>query len=66
MRVAALKGLMDYHDNATSLAVYKLLADTKYPVRLTAAAAYLRTTGTPGPPITWATQVRSVPGKTKQ
>ena len=31
--------------------IYKLFADTKYPVRLSAAAAYLRTTGTPGPPI---------------
>jgi HEAT repeat protein len=66
VRVAALKGLMDYHDSATSLAIYKLFADTKYPVRLTAAAAYLRTTGTPGPPITWAAQVRSVQARTKQ
>jgi HEAT repeat protein len=65
VRVAALKGLMDYHDNATSLAVYKLLADTKYPVRLTAAATYLRTTGTPGPPIVLP-PLRSVPGKIKQ
>ena len=51
VRAAALKGLMEYHDNATSMAIYKLFADSKYPVRLTAAAAYLRTTGTPGPPI---------------
>jgi HEAT repeat protein len=50
VRVAALKGLMGYSDDATSMAVYKLFADSKYPVRLTAAAAYLRTTGTPGPP----------------
>jgi hypothetical protein len=32
------------------MAVYALLADSKQPVRLTAAAAYLRTTGVPGPP----------------
>jgi hypothetical protein len=51
VRAAALKGLMDYHDSATQTAVYELLADAKQPVRLTAAAAYLRTTGTPGPEI---------------
>jgi hypothetical protein len=50
VRVAAAKALMDYHDKATSKAVYELLADPKRPVRLTAAAAYLRTTGVPGPP----------------
>jgi HEAT repeat protein len=50
VRAAAAKALMDYHDNATSQAVYALLTDNKQPVRLTAAAAYLRTTGTPGPP----------------
>jgi hypothetical protein len=33
------------------MAVYALFADPKYPVRLTAAATYLRTTGTPGPGI---------------
>lgn len=49
VRAAAAKALADYHDDATSLAVYALLADSKQPVRLTAAAAYLRTTGTPGP-----------------
>jgi HEAT repeat protein len=52
VRVAALKGLMEYRDNATSMAVYKLFGDHRYPVRLTAAAVYLRTTGTPGPGIT--------------
>ena len=51
VRAAGLKGLMEYRDNPTSMAVYKLFVDPKYPVRLTAAAAYLRTTGTPGPPI---------------
>ena len=49
VRAAAAKALGDYHDKATSVAIYPLFADKKYPVRLTAAAAYLRTTGTPGP-----------------
>jgi len=49
VRAAAAKALVDYHDKATSSAVYALLIDPKQPVRLTAAAAYLRTTGTPGP-----------------
>lgn len=49
VRVAALKGLIDYRDKATSDAVYPLLADNKTAVRLTAASIYLRTTGTPGP-----------------
>jgi hypothetical protein len=52
VRAAAAKALMVYHDKATSDAVFALLADNKQPVRLTAAAAYLRTTGTPGPPVT--------------
>jgi HEAT repeat protein len=50
VRAAAAKALVDYRDNATSMAIYALFADTKQPVRLTAAAAYLRTTGVPGPP----------------
>jgi hypothetical protein len=49
VRAAAAKALVDYHDEATQKAVYALLADNKQPVRLTAAAAYLRTTGVPGP-----------------
>ncbi len=49
VRAASAKAMAGYHDNATSMAVYALLADPKQPVRLTAAAAYLRTTGTPGP-----------------
>jgi len=49
VRAAAAKALADYHDKATSMAIYPLFADKKYPVRLTAAAAYLRTTGVPGP-----------------
>jgi HEAT repeat protein len=51
VRAAAAKALADYHDAATSKAVYALLSDPKQPVRLTAAAAYLRTTGTPGPEL---------------
>ncbi len=49
VRAAAAKGLVDYRDQPTSTALYALFVDPKYPVRLTAAAAYLRTTGTPGP-----------------
>lgn len=49
VRAAAAKALVDYRDAATSTAVYALLVDPKRPVRLTAAAAYLRTTGVPGP-----------------
>jgi HEAT repeat protein len=51
VRAAAAKSLVDYRDKETSMAIYKLFADPKQPVRLTAAAAYLRTTGVPGPPI---------------
>jgi hypothetical protein len=43
------------------MAVYALLTDSKQPVRLTAAAAYLRTTGVPGPPA--AVAVKSVNAK---
>jgi len=49
LRAAAAKALAENHDRTTSNAIYDLFADKKYPVRLTAAAAYLRTTGTPGP-----------------
>jgi HEAT repeat protein len=52
VRAASAKALVDYHDKPTSDAVYALLEDPKQPVRLTSAAAYLRTTGTPGPPPT--------------
>jgi HEAT repeat protein len=51
VRAASAKGLVEYRDKATSMAIYALFADAKQPVRLTAAAAYLRTTGVPGPPI---------------
>ena len=57
VRAAAAKALADYRDTATSTALYPLFADKvnpllaekMLPVRLTAAAAYLRTTGVPGP-----------------
>ena len=49
VRATAAKALVGYRDRATSNAVFLLLNDPKYPVRLTAAAAYLRTTGVPGP-----------------
>jgi HEAT repeat protein len=55
VRAAAAKALADYRDKATSMAIYALFADPKYPVRLTSAAAYLRTTGTPGPAIMGST-----------
>ena len=51
VRAAAAKALVDYHDKPTQMAVYALLEDNKEPVRLTAAAAYLRTTGMPGPGV---------------
>jgi HEAT repeat protein len=54
VRAAAAKGLVDYRDYPTSMAIYGLFVDPKNPVRLTAAAAYLRTTGTPGPNATAA------------
>lgn len=49
VRAAAARGLVDYQDDATSMAIYKLFVDRRNSVRLTAAAAYLRTTGVPGP-----------------
>ena len=51
VRAAAAKGLADYRDNATSAAIYPLFVDSHHAVRLIAAAAYLRTTGVPGPPV---------------
>ena len=49
VRAAAAEALAEYRDSATSMAIYPLFADKKYPARLIAAAAYLRTTGVPGP-----------------
>ncbi len=51
VRAAAAMGLVDYRDSATSAALYPLFVDSKHSVRLIAAAAYLRTTGVPGPPV---------------
>jgi HEAT repeat protein len=45
VRIAAAKALGDYHDKATASSLLDLFQDTKAPVRLTAAAAYLRSTG---------------------
>jgi HEAT repeat protein len=60
VRAATAQALADYHDNATSMAIYPLFADKKVPVRLIAAAAYLRTTGVPGPlPVRTAQAVRA-------
>ena len=50
VRAAAAKALGDYHDKATSAAIANLFYDPKPPVRLTAAAAYLRSTGTVASP----------------
>jgi hypothetical protein len=59
VRAAAAKALVDYHDKPTSMAIYALFVDGKNPVRLTSAAAYLRTTGTPGPPLVNARGTRA-------
>jgi HEAT repeat protein len=45
VRAAAAKALGEYHDPATAKALVNLFYDPKPPVRLTAAAAYLRSTG---------------------
>ena len=45
VRTAAAKALGNYHDKPTSTAIANLFYDPKPPVRLTAAAAYLRSTG---------------------
>lgn len=50
IRSAAAEALAGYRDRATSMAIYQLFTDKKSSVQLIAAAAYLRTTGTPGPP----------------
>ncbi len=52
VRAAAAKALGDYHDKGTSTAIANLFYDAKPPVRLTAAAAYLRSTGAvPSAPV---------------
>jgi len=45
VRAAAAKALGDYHDKETAAAIANLFYDSKSPVRLTAAAAYLRSSG---------------------
>ncbi|NYF81264.1 HEAT repeat domain-containing protein [Granulicella arctica] len=45
VRAAAAKALGEYHDKPTAAALLNLFSDSKPPVRLTAAAAYLRSTG---------------------
>jgi HEAT repeat protein len=45
VRAAAAKALGEYHDKPTAAAIANLFYDPKPPVRLTAAAAYLRSSG---------------------
>ena len=45
VRAAAARALGDYRDKATAAAIANLFYDPKPPVRLTAAAAYLRASG---------------------
>jgi HEAT repeat protein len=56
VRAAAAKALGDYHDKSTAEAIANLFYDPKAPVRLTAAAAYLRATGTAPSPAAHATR----------
>jgi HEAT repeats len=52
VRAAAAKALGEYRDHSVAKALSALFDDPKLPVRLTAAAAYLRATGAaPGVPI---------------
>jgi len=44
VRIAAAKALGDYHDKAAAISLVPLFDDTKPPVRLSAAAAYLHST----------------------
>ena len=53
VRAAAAKALGEYHDKPTAAAIANLFYDPKPPVRFTAAAAYLRSSGVvPEPPST--------------
>lgn len=45
VRAAAAKALAEYHDKPTAAAIANLFYDPKPPVRLTAAASYLRASG---------------------
>jgi HEAT repeat protein len=52
VRAAACKALARYHDPAVAAAIAKVFDDGKPPVRLTAAASYLVSTGVaPGSPV---------------
>jgi HEAT repeat protein len=46
VRVAAAKALAEYHDPEVGSKLADLLADPKLPARLTAAAAFLKSSGT--------------------
>lgn len=50
VRAASAKALRDYHEPETSAAIAKLFLDEKPPVRYTAAAAYLLSTGSVAAP----------------
>jgi HEAT repeat protein len=64
VRAAAAKALAAYHDPAVSAAIAKLFADTKPPVRLTAAASYLVSVGAaPGSPKEGTLAATSTRGK---
>ena len=52
VRAAAAKALGDYRDKETAAAIANLFYDPKPPVRLTAAAAYLRSSGAVASPST--------------
>jgi HEAT repeat protein len=60
VRAAAAKALGDYRDKATAAAIANLFYDPKPPVRLTACAAYLRSSGAV---ISASTTARSTPKK---
>ncbi len=57
VRAAAAKALGDYRDKPTASPLLTLFADPKPPVRLTAAAAFIRsTTASATPPATATTK----------
>jgi hypothetical protein len=64
VRAAAAKALASYHDPGVAPEIAKLFLDTKPPVRLTAAAAYLISTGAaPGSPKEGAPALAASRGK---
>jgi HEAT repeat protein len=61
VRAAACKALARYHDKDVPPALAKVFDDAKPPVRLTAAAAYLVSTGAvPGSPVAGETIARNI------